>query len=145
MAMAVAMPTVLAAVVLNDIGPEVESAGLAYLIAYMRDRRPMRDWGAAVARLRQTFPDLPAQSDEDWLGIARNTYREAASGRIVFDWDPAIVRPLLRAKRVPDLWPAFRALARVPTLAVRGDRSSILSEATFERMAEALPQMKRIA
>ena len=49
MAMGAAMPTVLAGVVLNDVGPEIGGTGLARIIDYIGTDRPHPDWASAVA------------------------------------------------------------------------------------------------
>ena len=145
-AMAVAMPCAVAGAVLNDIGPDIEPRGMARLIAYLRDDHPQPDWAAAARHLRQTLPDLPVHGEEGWLTFARNTYREGDDGRLTFDWDPALIKPVLRGGgTTTDLWPAFRALRGVPVLAVRGAKSDVLGAATFARMAEALPGLAQIS
>ncbi len=144
-AMAVAMPCAVAGAVLNDIGPEIERRGMERIIAYIGDDRPQPDWAAAARHLREALPDLPVHDEEGWLTFARNTYREGDDGRLHFDWDPAVIKPLLRGGGTTDLWPAFRALKRVPVLAVRGAKSDVLGAATFARMAEALPGLAQIS
>lgn len=145
MALAVAMPTTLAGAVLNDVGAEVEFATLDAIVAFMRDTRPLAGWDEAAACLKATFPDLPAKNEDDWRAIARATYRDGGDGRLRQDWDPALVKPLLRQKESKvDLWPLFRALAPVPTLLVRGARSRVLPESLFQRMAEASPDAQRV-
>jgi pimeloyl-ACP methyl ester carboxylesterase len=144
MVMAVAMPTAVAGALLNDLGPRIEAAGLGPIIDYMGDDRPQPDWAAAAGRLRETFPDLPAETEDEWLAIARNTYRETPDGRLTFDWDPKIVKAFAAERRSADLWSLFRALKRVPLLAVRGAKSPILSEETFLRMAEEMPHMDHV-
>ena len=145
MVMAVAMPGTVASAVLNDIGPEVDMSGLARIIDYLRDDTPLPDWDAVVERLRETFPDLPARSPGDWLTIARNTYKETPGGGLVHDWDHAIVKPVATALGGKvNLWPLFKALARVPVLTVRGARSNVLSEKTLSRMSAAMPDMAQV-
>lgn len=145
MAMAASMPTTLAGAVLNDIGPEIEAGSLDPIIAYMKDARPVDGWQAAVERLRRTYPGAPARTDDEWLEFTRATYRERADGRLQFDWDPAIVKPLAReGARAVRVWHLFRALGRVPVIAVRGAESKILSRAVFERMSDAFPGLERI-
>ena len=145
MGMGAAMPTVLKGALLNDIGPALQPESLAPIVAYMSDARTMPSLAAAADRLKATFPHLPAKTPEDWLRIAANTYREEPDGTFRFDWDPAVVKPLLRAKPQPiDLWPLFRSLKRIPVLAVRGALSSILTEATFRRMGEDMPCLARV-
>jgi len=131
--------------VLNDIGPEIGTDGLGTIIDYMKGRRRFDDWNAAADHIRAVFPDLPARSEGDWLAIARSTYREDADGTLVPDWDHAIFRQFETAlASKATFWPLFKALGRVPVLAVRGGLSTILSVDTLDRMAEAVPAMARV-
>ena len=142
---ALARPAALAGVILNDIGPEIDISGLAKIIDYLSDDTPLPDWDAVVGRLRETFPDLPARSPEDWLTIARNTYKDWPGGGLVHDWDHAIVNQFAKALGGKvSLWPLFKALERVPVLTVRGALSNILSGKTLRRMAETLPGMAQV-
>lgn len=144
-AMAVAMPCAVAGAVLNDVGPEIGRDGLERIIAYMRDDRPQADWSRAARHLREVFPDLPADDEDGWLEIARGTYRECGDGLLRIDWDPAIVKPLLRRRdRSPDLWPLFRALGRIPAVVLRGATSNILGEATVKRMTGEIPGLTAV-
>lgn len=144
-AMAVAMPATVAAVVLNDVGPEIDMGGLERIIAYVRDVQSQPDWAHAAGHLRETLPDLGIKEEKGWLALARNTYKEGEDGRLHADWDPALVQPLLAGRREHiDLWPIFKAMRRVPVLVVRGAKSDILSAATMDRMAEALPTLNRV-
>ena len=137
MGLAVLKPMALIGAILNDVGPAVESGGLAQILSYIAIDRPQPDWPAATAFLRRTLPHLSLSSDEEWLEFARGTYREGADGVLHFDYDVNLVRPYAAGTgAVPDLWPLFRALGRVPVLALRGEASDILSPATFARMAD---------
>ena len=145
MGLAVLKPTVLGAVVLNDFGPEVAPGGLARILDYIGTDHPQTDWESAAHYLRELLPTLSIRTAEGWLKMARGTYRVGADGKLHFDWDLNIAKPLaLAARSVPDLWPYFRALRRVPTLALRGDLSDVLPAATFERMALAKPDLLRV-
>lgn len=133
-AMTVAMPCAVMGVVLNDVGPDVAPGALAQVLAHVGARHRLADWESAVTYLKRTFPNLPASSEDRWLRIARNTFREKA-GALVNDWDPEISRSVLRLnKNAPDLWPLFRAVARLPALSIRGAKSDILDEQTHRRM-----------
>jgi pimeloyl-ACP methyl ester carboxylesterase len=75
----------------------------------------------------------------------RNTYREALEGKLRFDWDPKIVKVFATTQgRSTDLWSLFRALKKVPLLAVRGEKSCILSKETFLHTIEDMPHMDHI-
>ena len=146
MGLAAVQPTALAGVVLNDIGPEVGGPALDRIVEYISASEPKPDWDAAVAELKMVFHDTSIRGEERWHAFARQIYRECDDGLLRYDYDPAIGRALAEAgdDAVPDLWPYFRALARIPTLAVRGAVSDVLSSGTFERMAETNPDMLRI-
>ncbi len=145
MALAAASPTMLAGVVLNDIGPEIGSSGLQAIIAYVRSDRPQPDLRTAERELRDLQPRLRFQNDAMWSKLVRNSYLRCDDGMYRFDWDVAIVEPLLGGhKAVPDMWPLFRALGRVPTLALRGEFSDILTPDCFERMATVMPDLRRV-
>lgn len=145
MGLAVLKPALLAGIVLNDFGPEVASGGVSRILDYIGADRPQPDWPSAVHHLRELLPTLSIRSDEGWLKMAHGTYRQGADGRLHFDWDVNLAKPLARSNgTVPDLWPYFRALGRLPTLALRGDLSDVLSLETFERMALAKPDLLRV-
>jgi pimeloyl-ACP methyl ester carboxylesterase len=48
------------------------------------------------------------------------------------------------AGAAPDLWPVFGALKPIPTLALRGAISDILSQETFDRMVREKPDLLRV-
>ena len=81
-------------------------------------------------------PAYPDYSDDDWMHMARTSFQINKSGMIVPDYDLNLGKALAEAGASPDMWPYFAALQSVPTLALRGALSDILSEETFQRMQE---------
>ena len=145
MALGATMPSALAGVVLNDIGPEVERGGLDPILDYIRVDRPQPDWESAVRTIRTHLPDLVYQDESMFEAMARNTWREGEDGLLHFDWDVNIVKPALAdAGASPDLWPLFGGLRAVPLLAFRGEASKLLSADCFARMAEARPDARMV-
>lgn len=142
MALGVFQPTALLGVILNDVGPEFGSTGLDRIFDYIGTDHTHADWPSAVAELKTMFPKLPFETDADWLAMADATFRRGPDGLLHFDWDTALAKPIDRGN-LPDLWPYFRSLRDVPTLAVRGGVSDVLTEACFERMAREHPRMMR--
>ena len=143
MALAVARPGALRAVVLNDIGPEIDPAGLARIKTYVGgDERPA-DWDRAVIFVKQQFIHDGLTSDDQWLNFAKRIYTEDQDGAIRLDYDPAISKPL-GAAATADYWPAFNALRQFPLLAIRGALSDILSLETFARMAREPPDLTAV-
>lgn len=145
MVMCVAAPIGMAGVVLNDIGPTVSADGLGRILEYIKIDRPQPDWETAARCLRKMLPTLGLEDDTEWLLMAHNTFREGADGQLHFDWDINLARPLMADKKpTPDLWPYFRALRHVPTLAIRGERSDILTADAFDQMAREKQDLRRL-
>lgn len=127
--------------VLNDIGPEIDPAGLERIRGYVGVPARFADWGEAAAALAAAQGDTcPGLGAADWARLARRVMRER-DGAIVFDYDMAIARPFASdegASPAPDLWPLFEALvadAGRDVLVVRGGTSDILSAQTAAAMA----------
>ncbi|RWL98981.1 MAG: alpha/beta hydrolase [Mesorhizobium sp.] len=138
-------PTLLKAIVLNDIGPVIEAEGLAHIRSYL-DRAPKpKTFAEAVdAQRRVHGADFPALTDADWARMVRAICRETEAGWVP-DFDPALVDTLAGidfSKPLPDLWPQFDALATIPLLAIRGANSKLLSVATLEEMGRRYPGME---
>jgi pimeloyl-ACP methyl ester carboxylesterase len=132
----------LAGAVLNDIGPDLEPAGLARIREYVGQGRSYETWMHAARALRETLGAAhPAYALSDWLAMAKRVMCIGGSGRIAYDYDMKIAEPLLASDQGPavDLWPAFGALAGRPLLILRGELSDLLSPATVERMLAEAP------
>lgn len=142
MVMAAVQPSLIGAVVLNDIGPVVETAGLLRLSGYVGRTPPPKSWEDA-ARItadinQRQFPNMTATQ---WLEFARQLYNET-DGRPVPSYDPKVARSLTVLEGpMPQLWPQFGALANVPVMVIRGANSDILSEATVIEMARRHPAL----
>lgn len=136
MAMGVMAPTAVAAVVLNDVGPEVAPDGLTRIMNYVGKDRPLPNWDSAVAEMKRLFPTLSFETDDEWRAAARATWREGPDGMLHFDWDPRLARTVRRAGRSADPWTVFKSLGPMPVLVLRGALSDVLSEETVARMAQ---------
>lgn len=147
MLMAAAAPGRMAAVVMNDIGPEVETSGLSRISGYVGQGRSYPTWVHAARGLADAhgsaFPDFDL---DQWLEMAKRTMVVTQNGRISFDYDMAIAEPFAKPGNAapPDLWPAFEALRDVPMLLVRGGLSDLLSEETVRQMGLRNPAMTSI-
>lgn len=140
-------PQLLKAVVLNDIGPEIEAEGLAHIRTYLqRSRLPNSLGEAAEAQRAVHGEDFQALGPADWLRMAHAIYRER-DGAWAPDFDPKLAASfdgLDLSKPLPALWPQFDALAAVPMLAIRGANSRLLSAETLEEMRRRHPGLETI-
>ncbi|MBL8656868.1 MAG: alpha/beta hydrolase [Altererythrobacter sp.] len=138
----------IAGVVLNDVGPVVEPGGIEKIKEYVGQGGSFPTWVHAARALAEVHGESnPGFDLPDWLAMAKRTMVLVSNGRIAFDYDMKIAEPIFAdvGAAVPvDLWPMLRALAGRPAVLVRGELSSILSQDTLSRMAEALPGARTI-
>ncbi len=139
MGIAVARPSLLRAVVLNDVGPEIGGDGAEFVRRFVAADPALPSAEACVAYLRAVLPPLSLQGDDDWQTMARLTYAPGNDGRWHPVWDTRIAE--LLGRETPDLWPLFGALAPMQLLLVRGEASNILLPDTVARMAAEHPDM----
>lgn len=136
-------PAAIAGVVLNDIGPVVDPAGIARIAGYVGKGGPVSSWDEAAEAVKAiNVAAFPGLEHAGWLRFARRTYREGPNGVLLPDYDPAIGEATRSGGAVPaDLWALWTGLATIPTLAIRGALSDILSESTLAEMARRKPDL----
>ena len=148
MMLAARAPERVAAAVLNDIGPEVDPAGLVRIREYVGQGRSHETWVHAARALQDTFQQAyPRYELADWLRMAKRVMVIGSGGRIVFDYDMNIAIPFSApagATPAPDMWPMFDALIGAPLLLVRGGLSNILAADTASRMAARAPGIELV-
>ncbi len=145
MMMAVLRPAAMGAVVLNDIGPVLERDGLARIVAYV-GRMPLpKDWKEATELAREmNRRQFTAVPNEHWADFARAWFNDE-NGLPAPGYDASIAKTIsLTDGPMPELWPQFGALARVPVLAIRGENSDLLSEKTVAEMRARHPRLMAI-
>lgn len=140
---AVFMPHLVAGVLLNDVGPEIDPTGLARIQSYVGEVRPARSWEEATAMIRAIGEAaFPGRDDTFWSDFARRTMDEGPDGP-VFAYDPAIsaLTRATPATEIPNLWPQFEALRPLPLAVVRGALSDLLAASTVAKMAQLKPDL----
>jgi len=145
MTLAATSPDAVRGIVLNDVGPEINPAGLARIRSYVSNARDVTSWDEAVEATRDIQQDvLPGLSDSEWQVFTRRLYRENADGTPVLNFDAGI-SVLLEAQDLTEepanLWPLFASLSDLPLLVIRGEHSDILSQQIVSKMAAVHPGM----
>ncbi|WP_426028924.1 alpha/beta fold hydrolase [Brevundimonas sp. TWP2-3-4b2] len=146
MALAAIRSKVIAAAIINDVGPEVAREGLTRIAAYAGQPVEINNWADAAAYARKLNEvALPHYSDSDWDAFARRCFRIGTEGTPIPDYDPGIMAPIRAAGAkalVPNLWPFFTRLAKGrPVLLVRGETSDLLSPQIAAKMRKRAPKM----
>ena len=146
MLMAAMRPQMLAGVVLNDIGPEIDPTGAARIQSYAGRLPPVRNWDDAAAQMKMIFGlAMPEFSDQQWLAFARLSFDEDDKGAPRLAADSKIGDAIRSIPPPPGatqaMWLALGQLRNIPALALRGAHSDLLSAATFERMQREVPSL----
>jgi pimeloyl-ACP methyl ester carboxylesterase len=145
MRLSLARPGLVRAAILNDIGPKVEKSGLLRIKGYVGKLPPLRTLSDAVALMRLTAgKDFAGVSPQEWEIYARQTFVEK-DGVVSLRYDPELNHTLDAVTpdaEFEEYWDAFAALAKDPILALRGERSDILSVETLAEMARLAPRLE---
>jgi pimeloyl-ACP methyl ester carboxylesterase len=136
-----------AAAILNDIGPVISPKGLARIAGYAGKTGSVPSWEAAALYVKDINEcAFPANQDEEWLKWARRAFEPGADGKLCLRYDPNIaialqtdkLRPTSLAARL-----AFKRLAKKrPTLLIRGALSDLVEEHQAAWMLKAAPEMQ---
>lgn len=146
MTLALRKSDLIAAAVLNDVGPALSARGLQRIAGYAGRGGPVSTWGEAAAYLRDinasAFPDAP---DSEWDRWAKRAYAEDGKGQLRLRYDPNIAIPVrtnkIRSQSMMAQF-AFRRLARRrPTLLIRGGISDLIEPEQANAMRAAAPRM----
>jgi pimeloyl-ACP methyl ester carboxylesterase len=146
MALAMKHLHLIAAAVLNDVGPVLSENGLRRIGAYSGKTISFSTWNDAVDYLitinQSAFPDY---SREEWEKLARRGLKQTSNGYWIPNYDPDIAAPLRVGKLKASSWGAkfaFRRLAgKRPTLLIRGAISDLLESEQVEYMRKVAPAL----
>lgn len=136
----------IAAAVLNDVGPALSGRGLQRISGYTGKGEVLGSWTDAAAYMRSINETaFPANTDEDWDKWARRAFTETASGQLGMRYDPGIAASIRPGNLKPTSMVAryaFRRLARKrPTLLIRGALSDLIEDEQVAQMRAAAPSM----
>lgn len=131
----------LRALLLNDVGPEVEQGSLRITQTVGGRPESFESLEAAMAYRRENSPIVAARGPDDQRELALGVLRQQADGRWGWKMDPAYIRQRVeRGPPVrPDLWPTLGGLD-CPALVIWGTASDVLSAAQAQRMVRTLPR-----
>lgn len=147
MTLAVRKPELIAAAVLNDVGPALSPRGLQRIAGYAGRGGPVNTWAEAAAYLRDINSSaFPEAHEGEWDRWAKRAFAEDGKGQLRLRYDPNIALPVRNNKiRSQSLMAqfAFRRLARRrPTLLIRGGISDLIEPEQANAMRAAAPRMQ---
>lgn len=136
----------IAAAVLNDVGPIISEKGLARIAGYAGKGYMPGSWDEAACYMRDiNQPAFPDNDMDEWAKWAHRAFAENAQGQLALKYDPNIAIALQTGKLRATSWigrMAFRRLAHNrPTLLVRGTLSDLVEDEQASYMRRAAPAM----
>ena len=140
-------PGAVRALVLSDVGPDVDFEGLRRILSYIGMKPPYETMDEAATDFAAKLKDIFVGHDHRYfLDIVERSYAVGPNG-LTLNYD-AKLRDATEAqmKVVKDdghgLWPVFALFADIPVLALKAENSDILSRKTLEKMIEAKPDLR---
>jgi pimeloyl-ACP methyl ester carboxylesterase len=127
------------ALVLVDITPRWEAAGVERMLGFMRAHpRGFASLDEAADAVAAYLPQRRGRKDRYELA---QLLRRGGDGRLRWHWDPALLDTIAHEgeRHQQRLLDAARAID-VPTLLVSGGRSDVVSAATVKEFLDAVPQ-----
>ncbi|MBB1626481.1 alpha/beta fold hydrolase [Achromobacter sp. UMC71] len=129
--------------VLNDVGPRLETGALARIGQYVGEPGAFGSFAEAVAAMRANSDTFGPHTDAQWEHLARFVYPEQG-GQWVKHYDLALAQPMAMtpeelAAGEEVLWRSYDAVD-CPILIVRGEQSDLLTRVTADEMRQRNPR-----
>ena len=131
----------IAGALLNDIGPEIEQAGLARIATYVGKAETFDTFAEAVDRVAIRNADIyPDYARADWERFVRRLLRGGGGERWMFDYDLRIADSFTSPADPSEFdgWRYLDALDGRPVTILRGELSDLLSAGVATRMRDRL-------
>ncbi|HEX5306586.1 MAG TPA: alpha/beta hydrolase [Dyella sp.] len=136
-------PAPFRALVLVDITPRWETAGVERILAFMQAHPDgFADYAHAAEAIAAYLPQRRERKSEDQL---RPLLREAADGRLRWHWDPALLAGVVsESERYQPRLMAAAAKVDVPVLLLSGGRSDVVSRDTVNEFLQLVPHARHV-
>lgn len=136
-------PAPFAALVLVDITPRWEPAGVERILAFMQASPDgFADYAEAAERIAAYQPQRRERKTEQQL---RPLLRRGDDGRLHWHWDPAMLAAVARdGERHQSRLEAAAAQIEVPVLLLSGAQSDVVSRAVIDEFLQLVPQAQHV-
>jgi len=137
-------PSPFRALVLVDITPRWETAGVERILAFMQAHPDgFMNYADAAEQIASYLPQRRERKSEQQL---RPLLREGADGRLRWHWDPALLAGDLvqESERYQPRLQAAATKIDVPVLLLSGARSDVVSRATVDEFMHLVPHAQHV-
>ncbi|MEL6504272.1 MAG: alpha/beta hydrolase [Pseudomonadota bacterium] len=140
-------PGAVSRLILNDAAPTLDSVGIARQTALRQRHGAPANWDEAAEQMQALLDqDFPNASPADFLAMAKRRWRDD-HGKPALNRSADLQRvsnTVNYDERPPEMWKEFALFNRCPTLLVRGEHSSLLSEDIAGAMADRHGKLVRL-
>lgn len=131
-------------IVLNDIGPKLDAAGLVHMKKLYEQFKVCNSLDQ-VTRVLSTFGErhFPALPQSYWQLEASRLF-EDIDGKLIAKNDPfisSVISDMDLDERPASFWPQFIGLSKMPVMLIRGKMSELLTPETTVEMQKLHPEM----
>jgi pimeloyl-ACP methyl ester carboxylesterase len=137
-------PVPFRALVLVDITPRWETAGVERILGFMQAHPDgFAGYAEAAEQIAAYLPQRRERKSEQQL---RPLLREGSDGRLRWHWDPALLAGGLvdESERYQPRLLAAAAKIEIPVLLLSGARSDVVSHATVDEFLRLVPQARHV-
>jgi pimeloyl-ACP methyl ester carboxylesterase len=137
-------PAPFRALVLVDITPRWETAGVERILAFMQAHPDgFASYHEAAEQIAAYMPQRRERKSEEQL---RPLLREGVDGRLRWHWDPALLAGgvVQESERYQPRLQAAAAKIDVPVLLLSGARSDVVSRATVDEFLQLVPHARHV-
>lgn len=135
-------------VVLNDIGPALNGAGLSRIAEYVGSEQVFDSFEQAVEYVKSVSEGFGPHDEAGWRELTRYVFNRQGD-RWVKHYDLRIAEPI--ARQDPGvlkgaeamLWMGFESLGE-PVLVLRGEQSDLLTEESLQEMTRRNPRARGV-
>ncbi len=137
-------PHRVAKLIVNDIGPDIDPAGLARISSYVGESpTEFNNLQEVAAYYQANYPAMRRIPEAVLVEQVKWSVKPADDGKLTWKMDPQIRKPLRTAARPLDMWVPF-ARIEAPMLVIRGAESDILAPRTVERMKSVVRHVESV-
>ncbi len=136
-------PSTFRALVLVDITPRWETAGVERILTFMQAHPDgFADYVDAAEQIAGYLPQRRGRKTEQQL---RPLLRQSADGRLRWHWDPALLAGMVQeSERYQPRLQAAAAAVELPVLLLSGARSDVVSQATVDEFLQLVPHARHV-
>lgn len=138
------IPNLASAVILVDIVPEMESAGVADILSFMTANPQGFGSLEEAAEAIAIYKNTPSSSNSKATNGLHKNLQLGSDGRYYWHWDPQIPndvgRDMSGLNRITERMKLAAKNIRIPTLVVRGVNSNVVSMEGVKQLIKLIPQ-----